>query len=83
MFVLRPAKLFLIAPQNPRNQAGLHCLGDGDLDRLTIDDPGSQLTRGRGGGVFHRTLEVPLSKEEDSLKKKKRSKHSGEQAVDS
>lgn len=49
----RPTKLFVIAPQHPRNQAGLHgafCWGqDGDLDRVTYDAPGPELTRVGGG----------------------------------
>lgn len=77
----RPAKLFVIAPQHPRNQAGLHgafCWDrDGDLDRVTFDAPGPELTRVGGGvgGVSHGTLEVPLSKGEDPLSKKKKIKN--------
>lgn len=56
MFVLtqRPAKLFVIAPQHPRDQAELHgafCWGrDGGLDKATFDAPGPELTRVGGGG---------------------------------
>lgn len=79
MFVLtqRPAKLFRITPQHPRNQTELHgafCWGrHRDLDRDTFDAPDPVL-RGGGECMFHRTLEVLLCKGEGSLFKMKKIK---------